>query len=205
MLIWNWQTDDNNSFRLWPWENERVSTIEYTRSLQNLTRFLETANVSRLQTIEDLSAVASLVGHDIRTLAVATGNVIEKKTEQFEPGVSEPLYSVERGYMLTKFLRDREVSVTASNSHICISEKSSVGFGGYQREELRVSLPADRDIAIGGRPNVDEQSLYAIDLRGGARREYHPIVEPANPEILLGFTHVLQDAVSDILAVLSQT
>ncbi len=70
MLTWNQHTDDNNTFRLWPWEDVRINQAEYIRSLQNLARFIEAVDVSELHTIEDLSAVASLIGHDVYTVTM---------------------------------------------------------------------------------------------------------------------------------------
>ena len=86
--------------------------------------------------------------------------------------------------------------------HICLSKKRRIGWQGYQREELRVRLPVDRDIAIGEGPNVDEQSIYSIDLREGRKRESSPVREPANPAIQQGFARVLKDAVRDLVAVI---
>ncbi len=199
MLTGNPQTDDNHPFRLWLWEDERINPAEYARSLRSLVRFLEAVGVDWLQTVEDLSAVASLVGHDVYTITVAKGKEIEKQAIQLEPGASDPLGRVEREYVFTKLLRDREIAVTASDGHVCISEKRRIGFGGFQREELRVRLPADRDIAIGARPNVDEQSIYAIDLREGSRQEYSPVREPSNPGTQQRFARVLKDAVRDLV------
>ena len=79
----------------WPWEEEGLSAAEYQRSLEGLKRFVEEVEVNRLHTLEDLSAVASLVGHDVAVLAVTQGKKIEKKTEQFEPTMGEPIRRVE--------------------------------------------------------------------------------------------------------------
>jgi hypothetical protein len=80
---------------LWPWEDEGISPVEYIRSLQGLSRFLEQVDLRKLQTLEDVSAVASLIGHDLRALAIAKGQKIEKRTQLFEPGASEPIQSIE--------------------------------------------------------------------------------------------------------------
>ena len=65
----------------WPWEEEGLSAAEYQRSLEGLKRFVEEVEINRLHTLEDLSAVASLVGHDVAVLAVTHGKKIEKKFE----------------------------------------------------------------------------------------------------------------------------
>jgi hypothetical protein len=194
-------TQEERASSPWPWEEEVISAAEYSRSLQGLNHFLEETEVSQLDTVEDVSAVASLVGHDVHALAVAKGQKIEKKMAEPEPGACEPLGRIEREYVFTKGIGDRQVVVTASNGHTLISERRRVGFGfgGYYSEVLRVRLPSDRDIAIGEKPIVNEQSIYAIDLREEKRREYHPAKEPENAEIQQGFTRVLKDTLRDIV------
>jgi len=162
-------------------------------------------DLRKLQTLEDVSAVASLIGHDLRALAIAKGQKIEKRTELFEPGASEPIQSIEKEYVLTISFGDQEVMLVTGNQYAWISKRRIIGFQRYQNEELRVKLPADRDIAIGDKPNVDEASIYAIDLRGNSTIAYHPTLETDNPEIQQGFAHVLKDtvrAVMDIAALL---
>ena len=195
-------TQQERVFHPWPWEEEVISAAEYRRSLQSLERFLEEAEVSQLHSVEDVSAVASLVGHDIHALAVANGQKSEKKMAEPEPGASEPLGRMEREYVFTQGIDDREVVVTASNGQTVISERRRVGFGfhGYYHELLRVRLPSDSDIAIGEKPIGNEQSIYAIDLREAHIREYHPAKEPNNADIQQGFTRVLKDALRDMVA-----
>jgi hypothetical protein len=186
----------------WPWEEEVFSGAEYQRSLEGLKRFVEEVNVKQLQKLEDLSAVASLVGHDIYVVVVTKGTKIEKKTEQFEPTVSEPVCHVEREYVFRSRIDNLEIVVTASKGHIIISRNRLCGFHRYPSEELSVKLPSDRDIAIGENPNVDEQSIYAKDVRRGGRI-YHPAKEPDIPEIQQVFAHLLKDALRDVVSVLA--
>ena len=195
-------TAEERAFHPWPWEEEVISAAEYRHSLQSLKRFLEEAEVSQLHSVEDVSAVASLVGHDVHVLAVTNGQKFEKKMAEPEPTASEPLGRIEREYVFTQGIDDREVVVTASNGQTVISERRRVRFGfhGYYHELLRVRLPSDRDIAIGEKPIGNEQSIYAIDLRETNIREYHPAKEPKNAEIQQGFTRVLKEALRDIVA-----
>ena len=195
-------TQQERAFHLWPWEEEVISAAEYRRSLQSLKRFLEEAEVSQLHSLEDVSAVASLVGQDVHALAVANGRKFEKKMAEPELGASEPLGRIEREYVFTQRIDDLEVVVTASNGQTVISARRRVRFGfhGYYHELLRVRLPSDRDIAIGEKPIGNEQSIYAIDLRETNIREYHPAKEPNNAEIQQGFTRVLKDALRDMVA-----
>ncbi len=159
-----------------------ISGADYQHSLEGLKRFVEEVEVIHLQTLEDLSAVASLVGHDLYVVAATKGKKIEKKTEHVEPSVSGPISRIEREYVFTHGLADREIIVTASKGHSLLALDRFCGFQRYRSAELSVRLPSDRDIAIGEKPNVDEQSLYVLDFRG-ARRAYHPVKEPDSPEI----------------------
>src|SRR5205823_4823430 len=83
-----------------------------------------------------------------------------KRTELFEPGASEPIESIEKEYVLTISFGDQEIMLVTGNQYTCISKRRIIGFQRYENEELRVKLPADRDIAIGDKPNVDEASIY---------------------------------------------
>ena len=199
---WGQQSEGQGTFPACPWDEEVISAEEYQRSLQGLRRFVAEVDVSALYTLEDVSAVASLVGHDLRLLAMTQGKKNERKSLRLEYGASELISRVEREYIFTRYLEDREIVVSASNGHSLILERRTVGFQRYQREELRVVLPSDRDIAFGNRPNVGEQSLYEVDLRGGGRREYHPLREPENAQIQQGFAGVLKDAIREVLSVI---
>lgn len=202
MPTWNLQEEDSKIYR-WPWEDEVVSRADYSRSLESLMRFLNDVEVSTLQTLEDLSAVASLVGHDLHALAVARGRKLEKKVEQVEAETGEPISTIEREYVLIGCIQDCTIVVTASDDYVMLSEQSKFGFQGYQREILRVRLTSDGDIAIGNTPNAEERSIYALDLRGSSVREYYPAIELANPAIQQGFTAVLKDVLADVIALLS--
>ena len=195
--------EEERTVSRWLWEEEGISAAEYQRSLDGLQRFVEEVEVNRLHTLEDLSAVASLVGHDLSVLAVTLGKKSEKKTEQFEPTVGESVGRIEREYVFTRTLGRLEIVVTARNGHSLLSRYRLLGFHGYPSEELSVSLPSDRDIAIGEKPNVDEQSIYATDIRRRGKRVYHPTQEPESPEIQQVFARVLKDALITLLEVVS--
>ena len=176
---------------------------EYQCSLESLQRFVEEVEVNLLHTLEDLSAVASLVGHDLFVLAVTHGKKSERKTEQFEPAVGESISRIERVYVFTRSIGRLEIVVTARNGHSLLSRYRLLGFQGYPSEELSISLPSDRDIAIGERPNVDEQSMHATDVRRRGKRVYHPTQEPESPEIQQVFARLLKDALITLLEVVS--
>jgi len=72
-----------------------------------------------------------------------------------------------------------------------------------KKKGLSVSLPSDRDIAIGEKPNVDEQSMYATDVRRRGKRVYHPTQEPESPEVQQIFARLLKDALSTLREVVS--
>ena len=195
-------TEEERNVPRWPWEEEVFSGAEYQRSLEGLQRFVEEVNVNRLQTLEDLSAVASLVGHDVYVVAVTQGKKIEKKIELFEPAVSEPISRLEREYIFTRCIGNLEIVVTVSKGYSLISRNRLCGFHLYPSEELSVRLPSNRDIAVGENPNVDERSIYAKDLRRGGRA-YHPAKEPESPEIQQAFAHLLKDVLSTLRDVVS--
>ena len=200
----NWSQPGNNSgiYPVWPWEEERVSETEYEYALQSLEHFLSRVNVKELLTLEDVSSAASLIGHNARVLAMVRGKKIERQVEQYEPETGELIRVLLKEYILNKFAPDREVVVTASQGHTLLSERRIVGFQGYQREELRVKLPSNTDIAIGNAPNVEDQSCYAVDLREGKRIEYHPVKYPDDARVQQGFADVLKAALQSIFAVL---
>ena len=195
--------EEERTVSRWLWEEECVSAGEYQCSLEGLQRFVEEVEVNRLHTLEDLSAVASLVGHDLSVLAVTHGKKSERKTEQFEPAVGESISRIERVYVFTRSIGRLGIVVTARNGHSLLSRYRLLGFHGYPSEELSVSLPSDRDIAIGGQPNVDEYSMYATDVRWRGKRVYHPTQEPESPEIQQVFARLLKDALSTLIEVVS--
>ena len=195
-------TEEESHAPLWPWEEQIISRVDYQRSLAGLKRFVEQVEIYNLQTLEDLSAVASLVGHDMYVIAATQGQKIEQKTEQFEPGVHEPISHMKRIYIFSYRIADREIVVNASKEHSLLALYRLCGIQGYRSSQLSVRLPADRDIAIGNLPKVDEQSLYVLDFRG-ARRAYYPVKEPDNPEIQQGFAQLLKDALGVLNEVVS--
>src|SRR5947207_15180497 len=85
------RTAEERAFHPWPWEEEVISAAGYRRSLQGLHRFLAEAEVSPLHTVEDVSAVASRVGHVVHALAVANGQTLENTMAEPEQVASEPL------------------------------------------------------------------------------------------------------------------
>ncbi len=196
--------EEERTVSRWPWEEEYISAAEYQCSLEGLQRFVEEVDVNRLHTLEDLSAVASMVGHDLSVLAVTHGKKSEIKTEQFEPTVGESISHIEREYVFARTIGRLEIVVTVKNGHSLLSRYRLLGFHGYPSEELSVGLPSDRDIAIGGQPNVDEHSMYATDVRRRGKRVYHPTQEPESPEIQQVFARLLKDTLNTLREVVSE-
>jgi hypothetical protein len=79
MLRQNSQPEEHKKLYVWPWEEERCSAAEYIRALQGLNHFLKDVDIDQLHTLEDVSAVASLLGHDLRMIAMAKGIRVEKE------------------------------------------------------------------------------------------------------------------------------
>ena len=76
---------------MWPWEEEEISETEYTRALQGLNRFLKEVDIDQLYTLEDVSAVASLLGHDLRIIAMAKGTRVEVRSGFLAAGTNESI------------------------------------------------------------------------------------------------------------------
>ena len=188
---------------MWPWADTINYEAEYKRSLQNLQHFIKAVDVSTLYSLEDVSAMVSLVGHDLHILAITQGKQMEKARKYLVSWSPEPSGESGSEYVYTVTFEDREVVVTASEGLSVIVAHRTIGFQRYQREELRVKLPSDRDIAFGNTPNVNDQSLYAIDLRGGSNKEYHPIKEPENAEVQQRFVALLKEAMQDVFHVVA--
>jgi hypothetical protein len=201
-INWSQQAEGQGTYPACPWDDEVISVEEYKCSLHSLRRFIAEVDVSRLYTLEDVSAVASLVGHDVRVLAAIQGKKNERRSLRLEVGASELISRVEREYVYTTYIEDREIVVTARDGHCWMSQRRMVGFQRYQREELRIVLPSDRDIAFGNTPNVGDQSLYEIDLRGG-KKEFHPVKEPENAQIQQGFMCILKEVIREMLSALN--
>ncbi len=195
MLRQDSQPEEHKKLYVWPWEEEICSAAEYLRALQDLNRFLKDVDIDQLHTLEDVSAVASLLGHDLRMIAMAKGIRVEVESSFLTTETNEALDDIEEKYVLAMFIRDREVAIVADDKYVLITEKYITGPIHYVYEVLRVGLPADRDIAIGGKPNVDEQRLYALDWRNRQGNEYYPTQEPYNAQLQQEFTCVLKDAI----------
>ncbi len=193
----------NRKYPLWPWQEEGVSLAEYKDALNSLKRFLTAVDINQLQTLEDVSAIASLVGHDLRVLAVTNGQLGEEKIEYLGLGISDTLRNSQKMYSFRISVNGLNLTVSAWDGYVNISQFRSVGFQGYQCEILRIKLPSDRDIAIGNRPNVEEQSLYAFDLRGAIKEQYLPTSEPSNAKIQQGYMRLLQECLEDIVSILA--
>lgn len=202
MSHWNQPIARDEILHLWPWEVEDVSVAEFERSLHGLYHFLARVDVYELRTLEDLSAVASLVGHDLHTVTVAKGRKLEQKTELVGSWAGESIPAPGRTFEFTRMLLEQEISVKTSAGFASISEKSRIGLQGFLREDLRIRLPADQDIAFGNTPCVNERGSYALDVREGHLKECYPVREPSNPEIQQAFAAVLKDAVRDVIALI---
>lgn len=204
MINWSQPGNDSGIYPVWPWEEERISETEYEYALQSLEHFLAQVDASELLTLEDVSSAASLIGHNVRILALVRGKKLERQVEQYDPETGELINILLKEYILNKFSPDYEIVVTASQGHSLLSKRSIVGFQGYLREELRVKLPSDKDIAIGNIPNVEDQLCYAVDLREGKKIEYHPVKYPEDARVQQGFADVLKAALQSIFAVLPE-
>lgn len=192
----------NGKFQLWPWEGERVGVADYTYSLNSLKRFLEIVDIDQLHTLEDVAAVASLVGHDLSIIAMAKGREVGEKSAYFEAAGSDPLGGTQTAYNFRTLLYNRELVVTVKDGFATLSKFTVIGFQSYQREEMKIALPSDRDIAIGNVPNVDVESVYAISVQGAKRGKFLPLAEPYNAEVQQGFMRIVKACVEEFVRAL---
>lgn len=174
---------------------DQFSRAEYPYSLARLHSFVEEVTINNLMTLEDLSAVASLVGHDVTVLAVTQG----ARCEQKKPGESTAMPHIKWEYVFSRVFGRMEVEVAASEGECVLSRYYLLGFSRYRSQELSIRLPADRDIAVGQKPNVCGQCLYAKDTSAVARM-YYPTREPQSPEIQQVFARLLKELLREILA-----
>lgn len=179
----------------WSGKEAYINQAEYPHSLARLRCFVEAVTINDLMTLEDLSAVASLVGHDATVLAVTRGTRCEQKMS----GELTAMPQAKWGYVFSHVLGRLEVEVAASEGECVLSRYRLMGFHRYRSEELSIRLPADRDMAVGQKPNVGERTLYAKDSRAVARM-YYPTREPQSPEIQQVFARLLKELLRQILA-----
>ena len=193
----------NGKFHLWPWEDERVGPEEYISSLNSLKRFLVIVDIEQIHTLEDVAALASLVGHDLAVIARAKGREAEEKTAYFEESAgSDPSGETRTVYTFRTLLYNRELAVSVKDGVSTLAKFTVIGFHSYQREEMRVALPSDRDIAVGNVPNVDADSVYAISVQGARLGKFLPLAEPDNAEVQQGFMRILKACVEEFVRAL---
>lgn len=188
----------NGKFHLWPWEDERVGAGEYISSLNSLKHFIEIVDIEQIHTLEDVAALASLVGHDLAVIAMVKGR--EEKSAYFEAGdMSGRTQTV---YNFRTLLYNCELALSVKDGFATLSKFTVIGFHSYQREEMRAALPSDRDIAVGNVPNVDVDSVYAISIQGIKRGKFLPLAESDNAEVQQGFMRILKACVEEFVRAL---
>lgn len=193
------QTDEVRETPFGPLQQEDVDTTEYARSLESLRRFLD-IDVGKIKTIEDLSAKTSVVGHDLRTVILAKGEIQETRFGYTKPGEARPTKAIDRIYVIRKPVGDHTIFAT--------TYKESAYMGAYvinrgqQLSTFNVRLPASSDITVTGEPIKDMQNVSAVDWRGGTTRSYYPAKEPNNHEVQQGFARVLKDGIRDVLSIM---
>lgn len=192
----------NGKFHLWPWEDERVGVADYTYALNSLKRFLEIANIDQLHTLEDVAAVASLVGHDLAVITMAKGRESEARTAYSGTGSGDPLGSTQTVWTFRTLLYNRELGVTVKGGIATLAKFTVIGFQSYQREEMRIALPSDRDMAIGNVPNVEVDSVYASNVQGTKREKFLPLAEPDTAEVQQEFMCIVKACVEEFVRAL---
>ncbi len=185
-----------------PLPQEDVDAAEYARSLESLRRFAG-VDITGIRNLEDLSARASLIGHDIKVVVLAKGGIQETKFKYQKSGVLEKTKAIDRTYVIRKPVGDHEIIALSGEGHANIEGYKLVG--GKQLSDYLVRLPTNQDInRLSGSRISDESGLHAIDWRSSNAVNYYPSSDPEDPKVNQGFAAVLQDSVKDLLSVLPE-
>src|SRR5260221_898957 len=191
---------------------EDITQSELTNALQRLQRFLE-LDPREIQNLEDLSAKVALVGDDLKTVVLGTGEIQETPFEFVNPITGKEVKAIHRVYVIRKPVTGE--TAHASNPGAITEIYAGVGKDGIhvaryvyipsthqQLSEFTVDLPTGMDIQSTNSGVIEDMlHIFAVDWRGESTRSFYPARSPLNAGIQQGFTRVLQTAVKDILSV----
>ncbi len=183
--------------------NEDVGSLEYAKAIDGLRRFTQ-VDVSSINNINDLSAHASMISHDLRSVVLASGG-IEQIDQQYhsidESGLIEEKKVKGSTYIFSRDIKDGKIILSLGND--------SVYFVVMRQEDsqtalmdLSLTLPLYGDINTQD-SRMGFRQLIAADWRGGIKN-YFPLMRPLSSEDNQGFAKVLKDGVSILLSALPQ-
>jgi hypothetical protein len=173
-----------------------VPGSEYAKSLRYLNDFVE-VDVNTIQTLDDLSARASTVGHDLRTVVLAQG-VVEQ--EEFLDDVGSIR---ENTAVLRRQIEDYTLEVIATPNGVVI--KKFRGDPDESIDQFSLTLPAKGELNVvrpTGSYNAEAGAfITAVDTRRPPTKgPFFPHQFPQSTEHNQGFARILQEGVKDVVS-----
>lgn len=180
---------------------EDVSPDEYNRALDGLRRFTE-VDVSAIHDLNSLSAHASLVARDLRSVVLAAGQLDdeENRYRHLKDFKEREEYSQGASYVLERRIGERTIIAFAGEDNTTLLILNDPKLTSM---DLSVVLPRHTDINTVD-PDLGMYTVVAADWRVGMKL-YVPIVNPNNPDQNQGFARTLQDGISTLLPTLPQS
>ena len=178
-------------------EPDQVTPEDYRRAYRSLCDFLE-VEASKIKSLDDLSARASLIGDDLKTIVLGSGE-IETTRFDFQDHLGETHQAVDRSWVIRKPVGDHKICVTNSHSGIYITEYEIVN--NDQLSIFAIHLPLRSEYKSNGDILSDQSFIYATDWRNNDVVSYYPAVYPNDSKVQQGFTIILQEAIRKVLKV----
>jgi hypothetical protein len=172
-------------------ELQEVSGAEHETPLEQLRRFAE-KNLNDIRTLDDVVADMGIVAKGIQAVVLASG---EAQQSGNIPFMRKP---VEGGAEIY-------VEADANTGFVHFDQYTMQGEGEEQQQQsnFMARIPLNEDIKVTDSPF--NMFMFANDWRGGQAVSYYPALQPQNPDVLRGFTRVVQDGVKNIVEVTNPT
>lgn len=177
---------------------EDVSPNEYARALDSLRRFTE-IDASTIYDLNGLSAQASLLAKDLRSVILAAGKLDDKedKYHHLKDIKEREEYSKGASYVLERRVDERTIIAFAGEDNTTLSILNDPKLTSM---DLSIVLPLHEDIDMVD-PELGMYTVVAADWREGMKL-YCPVVSPNDPKQNQGFAKTLQDGISALLPTL---
>ncbi|MCX7928727.1 MAG: hypothetical protein N2558_03525 [Patescibacteria group bacterium] len=183
---------------------DNVSETEYRQSIENLREFAK-MDLSEIQTLEDLSAHASLVGSDIKKVILTAGKIQTTDFTYKKPDIvleeDVQVKARDQVWVIREKLSDGTYIFATSSRELTYITRYTFNENNQQISLYTVNLPADRDICS-SRNEIINMSTNAVDWRWGQPKSFYPVNNPNDPMHQQEFARVLQDAIKDLLSVI---
>jgi hypothetical protein len=198
-MYYKYMAEEQDENLVTPIEQDNIDSQEYSRSLEGLRRFSK-VDTSSIQTLEDLSAKTSLVGHDLHTVILAKGGIKTGYERTGENPFDENNREEIQVYALEGTVGDHTIIAEAMGDTVVLKMSTT-----ESEQPIIVRLPSDRDIAATGDPLTDMFSIGAlVPRKDGSVEGYFPARSPKFPNIQQDFAHILQKGVKDALSIVPE-